>query len=183
MKQYLNRERIALAVSIGLLLLPVIAGGIYVAYKHQWAEGRLAELEPRYARLLGLQSSRAGLASAESEARALLGHYAYPGSQDVSQAGNDAQQRLRSIFSAAGLEVVSSQVLAPKTEKNFDRIPLTVRLEGELAAFQSAFVVLASQSPAILVDGFGVQTIGVVKPDAPQRLASQLSLSVLRVRP
>ena len=111
----------------------------------------------------------------------MLTQYAYPGSMEVTQAGNDAQQRVRGIFTQAGLDLVSSQVLPPKLEKQFDRIPLTVRLEGGLVALQSALVVLSGQSPAILVDGFSVQTVGVVKVDMPQRLAIQFDLSVLRM--
>lgn len=58
----------------------------------------------------------------------MLTQYAYPGSMEVTQAGNDAQQRVRGIFIQAGLDLVSSQVLPPKIRKQFDRIPLTVRL-------------------------------------------------------
>jgi hypothetical protein len=34
----------------------------------------------------------------------------------------------------------------------------------------------------VLIDGVSVQTIGAVKADAPQKLAIQLTLSVLRAR-
>lgn len=183
MKRFLTREKAALCITLLVLLLPLILAGLYVAQKHRWAQDRLAELEPRYARRLGMEVHRDELEKAMTQARSLLTQYAYPASQDVSQAGNDAQQRIRNIFSAAGLEIVSSQVLAPKSEKTFDRIPLSVRTEGQLLALQSALVGLSSQSPAILIEGFNVQTIGAVKADKPQRLGVQFSLSVLREHP
>ena len=64
-----------------------------------------------------------------------------------------------------------------------DKIPLSVRIEGDLIALQSALAVLSSQTPAIIVNGLNVQTMGTVKADAPQRLAGQFDLFVLRARP
>ena len=181
MQKILNRNRAIQVLLLLLLALPLVVAGFYGWQKYQWAQDRMAELEPRYARLLGFESHRAELDLAETRVRAMLTQYAYPGSMEVTQAGNDAQQRVRGIFTQAGLDLVSSQVLPPKLEKQFDRIPLTVRLEGDLVALQSALVVLSGQSPAILVDGFSAQTVGVVKAEMPQRLAIQFDLSVLRM--
>lgn len=183
MKRFLSREKLALIVTLALLAVPLVMAGAYVFQKHRWAQARLAELEPRYARLLGFEANQDELAKTSENARSLLSKFAYPASQDVTQAGNDAQQRVRSIFSAAGLDIVSSQVLPPKQEKSFDRIPVSVRAEGRLLALQTALVGLSSQSPAILIDGFTVQTIGAVRADVPQRLGIQFNLSVLRERP
>ena len=176
-------EKAALAISVLILVLPLALAGWYVVQKHRWAQDRLRELEPRYARMLGMEVHTEDLEKARSEARGLLAQYTYPASRDVSQAGNDAQQRIRNTFSAAGLEIVSSQVLPAKSEKSFDRIPLSVRAEGELLGIQTALVGLSGQSPVILVDGFNIQTIGAVKADKPQRLGVQFNLSVLREQP
>ena len=62
-------------------------------------------------------------------------------------------------------------------------LPARLRSEGELAAIQSAMVVLAGAKPAILVDGFTLQVNGVPKPDVIQRLTGQFNLYVLRGRP
>ena len=100
--------------------------------------------------------------------------------------GRNSQSPVRSGLNnhtRAGLDIVSSQVLAPKSEKTFDRIPLSVRAEGQLLALQSALVGLSSQSPAILIEGLNVQTVGAVRADKPQRLGVQFSLSVLREQP
>ncbi len=183
MKQSLSREKIALTVSLLAVLAVLALAGLYVLQKHNWAQTRMADLEPRYARLLGLQTQQAELAQTAAAAQALLAQQSYPAAQDASQAGNDAQQRIRSIATAAGLEIVSSQVLASKPEKDFDRIPLAVRAEGPLLALQTALVALSGQSPRLVVDGLNVQTIGAVKADVPQRLAIQFSFFVLREHP
>ena len=183
MKRLLSRENAAIVIALIVLMLPLLLASWYVLQKHRWAQDRMAELEPRYARLLGMETHREELEKTATQAKALLTQYAYPASQDVSQAGNDAQQRIRSTLTAAGLEIVSSQVLAPKTEKDFDRIPLSVRAEGQLLGLQTALVGLTSQAPVILVDGYNVQTSGAVRAETPQRLGVQFNLSVLRERP
>lgn len=177
-----SRRQLASVLLAALLLLPVIAAGAYLLHKHQWAAQRLAELEPRYARLLGLEASQAELAQAQRAAQSHLARFAYPSTRDVNQTGAEAQQRLRNIATVAGLTIVSSQLLPAKTEGQFDRIPMVVRLEGELGALQAVLVVLASEAPIIHFDGLSIQTIGAVKPDVPQRLNIEFKLFVLRSR-
>lgn len=183
MKTVFRGHRVPLAIPVFVLLSLFSALGLYYAkIKHDWATERLQEIDQRYARLAGLEASRVELDKAESAARGVLSAIVYPASQDVSQAGNDAQRRIRDIFTKAGLQVVSSQVLAPKIDRMFDRIPVAVRLEGDLVAVQGSLMEFPRLSPKVLVDGITVQTIGAVKADVPQRLAVQLSLSVLRAR-
>jgi len=183
MKQRLGREALVLAATLIVLVAPFVAGGLYVYGKHQWALGRLAEMEPRYARLIGLEAGKDELAQATARAKATLEQYAYPQDKDLSQAGNDTQQRVRDILSAAGLQVGSSQVLPPKADASFDRIQLTVRAEGELAALQGAMIGLSTLKPAIFVDNMTASVMGAPRAEAPQRLAIQMSLSALRIHP
>jgi general secretion pathway protein M len=165
-------------------LLALLAGGAlaYVAAKHRWAQAALAEIEPRYARLLGLQASAGDLDRALGERRTLLGRQAYLSSQDLAVASSDAQQRARELFTKAGLQVASTQILPPKPVEGFDRIPVVLRLEGDLAALQAALVALPAQAPTLFVEGFNVQSVGMPVPDAPYRLNIQVNLFVLRVR-
>lgn len=185
MKSLKSRESLVLLITVLALLLPLALVGYYMLQKHQWAQARLAELEPRYSRLLGLEAQRADLSDALSRAHSARARYVYPAEQDATQAGNAAQQRVRDIFSSAGLLVLSSQVLPPKVEKGFDRIPLTVRTEGELLALQSALAVLSSQVPIIVINELEVQVqggLGGIKEKPEPHLAAQFSLSVLRER-
>lgn len=177
------RHNMVLAGTVLVLLLPLVLLGGYIAQKHQGAEQRLSELEPRHARLLGLESQKIHIDSALLQAQELLSRYVYPPTQDAALTGNAAQQRVRDIFNSAGLQILSSQALPAKTEKGFDRIPLSVRAEGDMLAVQSALAVLNSQSPAIVIDELDIQlqgnlsnTDGKVAP----RLGASFSLSVLR---
>jgi len=183
MKPGMSRGLMTTAAAVVLLALMAVWGGTFTWDAYRKAQGRMGELEPRYARLQGIRAKSKDLESTDANAAALLAQLAYPPTLEVTQAGNDAQQRLRTIFIGAGLEVMSSQVLPAKIEKEFDRIPLSVRLEGELLGLQSALAVLSSETPAIFVEGFSVQAIGAIRPDKAQRLGSQFSMYVLRIRP
>jgi general secretion pathway protein M len=167
-----------------VLLLAALVGlcAFYVRGVHRADTERLETIEPRFARLAGLAADKGQLAAALAATRSSVSRHLYPASREVSQAGNDAQQRARDVFSSAGLEVLSSQVLAVKPGKQFDRIPITVRVEGEYLTFQTALAALPSLSPTLFVDGFNIQSVPGAKPDAPPRLVVQLEMFVLRAR-
>lgn len=174
-------HRIAIALGLGVLVF-VSGATAYVVSRHVWARDRLAELEPRYARLVGLGESGPAIDAALAERRVFLTRHTYPAGQDVAQAGSDALQRARETFSRAGLDVSSTQVLPPKEADGFDRIPVVLRMEGDLAALQGALVVLPIQAPSLFIESFNVQTVGMPKADGPQRLAVQANLFILRAR-
>ncbi len=174
------------ALVLAVALLPVVGGAWYVRNKHAWGQDRLAQIEPRYARLLGLESQRSELEAARLRATELRTQYVYPAASDGTQTGNQAQQKVRDLFSSAGLQVITSQVLPPKEEKGFDRIPLVLRAEGEMLGLQSALAVLGAQQPIIVINELDVQVLGGlanINPKLPPRLSAQFTLSVLRERP
>lgn len=176
-----NPGAVLFALCAALLLAVLAAVGVYVFQKHQWAHARLAELTPRYARIEGLLASQAEITQAQADAQARLARYVYPAAPDANQTGNAAQQRVRDLFTAAGVQIVSSQVLPAKVDKGFDTVPLTVRGEGDLITVQAALAALAEQTPAILLRGIALQTVGAVSADASPRLAAQFELFVLQV--
>lgn len=183
MKSIIGREAATVLITLALLALPLAVVGVYVYQKHQWAEKRLNEVEPRYARLLGLDTNRDALAQAHTKGQALIAQYVYSQEQDTNQTGNAVQQRIRGILVAAGLDIASSQVLPAKEEKGFERIPLSVRAEGEMVALQAGLAGLAAENPAILIDTVLVQGYGAPNKNGVQRLSVQLSLAVLRRHP
>lgn len=179
----INRIVVIQGLTVLLLILPLAAASLYVWNTHQRLQSHLAELAPRYARLAGLVEHQADLKTLEIQANEQLARTAYPSKQDLTQAGNDAQQRIRSLFADSKLDIVSIQVVPPsKDELKFDRIQIALRIEGELSGVQNALALLAVQTPVVLVDNFTLQTIGAVKPASVQRLSGQFNFSVLRVR-
>lgn len=182
-RQFFNRIVWLQALTVLVLLLPMVGIGLFVWSQHQLVQNRLTDLEPRYARLAGLLERQADLKALGKQANEQLAQLSYPATQDVTQAGNDAQQRIRSLFAESKLDIISIQVLPPpKEDAKADRIPINLRVEGDLAGIQNALSSLAHQTPVVLVDSLSLQTIGAVRPASIQRLGGQFNLSVLRVR-
>lgn len=170
-------------LTLMLLMLPLLGVTYVVWVKHQRLQGILADIEPRHARLQGLIARSADFQALEAKASEQVVRQTYPAAQDVTKAGNDAQQRIRSFFSESRLDIISIQVLPPKESGKFDRITINLRVEGELSGMQSALLRLQAQSPVVLLDSMALQTIGAVRPASIQRLGGQFVLSVFRVRP
>ena len=82
MKSIIGREAATVLITLALLALPLAVVGVYVYQKYQWAEKRLNEVEPRYARLLGLDTNRDALAQAHTKGQALIAQYVYSQEQD-----------------------------------------------------------------------------------------------------
>ena len=173
----------ALLMSLLALFMSMMAAfAFYVRNIQQADVERLETIEPRFARLAGLELDKSELISAVNATKNALARHIYSANRDISQAGNDAQQRARDVFSKAGLEVLSSQVLPAKVSKELDRIPITVRVEGEYLALQTALASLPSLSPTLFVEGFNAQNVNGNNPNIPVRLVVQFELFVLRAR-
>jgi general secretion pathway protein M len=169
-----------------LLLAAVVAGAAWAGWlvwtKHQYAAARMADIEPRHARLAGILQRETEFTEQVAEVNQRLNELVYPSSVESQAAGTDAQQRVRQLFASAGLNLASSQVLEPKAEGSFDRIPMTVRLDGDLVALQTALSGLDTLRPVVWIDNMSVQTGAIPRDQAP-RLNISLNLSVLRGRP
>ena len=167
-----------------LLLLGGLVVLVALFYAGQQAEKTLTErlvaAEPVFARQVGLQTAQPDLQKQLDQSAELLSRYVYPSSTDASQAANDAQQRIRGVFSQAGTEVLSLQVLPPKSGPQFDTIPLTIRVEGDLSQLQAAFLTLKSLAPVVYADGFNLQGGAMAADNGVVKVVRQFELFVLR---
>lgn len=182
MIKLINRTAFFQWVSVLLVVVPLLVVGVFVWQKHDWAVSRLAELEPKHARLQGLHGIRAELEAIVREEAALVVKYAYPANMDATQAGNDAQQRIRAAFVDSRNSVESIQVLGSKDVEGFQRIGIVVHIEGVLPDIQESLLKLHAQTPFVLVDTASFQSLGPVRPASVQRLTGVFNFSVLRVR-
>lgn len=182
MKPQLSRIAFLQVLTVILLAVPFVAAAAYVWHRHVLAQSMLADLEPRYARLQGARAMQAELEKSATLAKATMVKHVYPTSLDATKAGNDAQQRIRSVFEDSQVSVESSQVLPPKDVDQFQRIGVSLRVEGNMPAIQEAILKLRDQSPSILIDSLILQNLSPVRPASTPRLAGNFSFSVLRLR-
>lgn len=149
---------------------------------HETAARQIETVEPRHARLQGLGNDKTRLQEATAQVTRDVERHAYAASRDASQAGNDAQQRVRDAFSKSGLDVISIQVLPSRTTRLFDRIPIAMRVEGDLSTMQATLAALPGLAPSLFVESLVVQAANATAGTAP-RVAVEMQLFALRLRP
>jgi len=177
-----RRALISVAVTLAALLAIVLAAGQYVVRKHLWAAQRLEEIEPRYARLMGLRDAGAQLEEELKQARAALPRLGFTADRDAAQVGNDLQQLARRALQTAGLSVTSSQVLAPRGEAGFERVGVSLQAEGALSGVQVALAALQAEAPRMTFDSVLLQSTGRFADDGTPIVSCRLTVAVLRLQ-
>ena len=163
-------------------LLPFLLAAAYVWHVHQSAEARLAELEPRHARLQGITARQSELQAAAQNAAQTVSRYFYPASVDAARAGNEAQQHIRAAFEAGNLSVVSAQVLDPKDSDGFQRIRLVFQVEGTMPDLQAALLKMKAQTPMAIVESLSMQSQGQPRASSHARVTCSFNFIVLRAK-
>ncbi|MGQ8876885.1 type II secretion system protein GspM [Delftia sp. NA_296.1] len=192
--QKLTPRQWLLLGGIGLILIvPLAALGSWVYSKHVWAQEQVETLEPRYARLAGIQEQAQEIQEALEQIETVKALHIYPAEQDSTQTGNAVQQRLRALLDKAGLSVVSSQV-RPSSESEdqsqslgpYERIAVSMTAEGGWPAIQLALLSLRDVSPTVWLDDLQLNLLGNLEsnnPKVPPKLSAQFTFSILRSKP
>ena len=177
-----RRALLSVVVTLGALLVVAVLAGQYVIKKYLWAAGTLEQLEPRYARLLGLRDTGGRLEENLRQLRAVIARLGYPADRDAAQVGNDLQQLARKALQAAGLSVTSSQVLEPRSEAGFERILVSLQGEGPLSGVQLALSALQAERPRIAFENVLLQSAGRTADDGSPVVTCRLTIAVLRLK-
>jgi general secretion pathway protein M len=176
----LRRVLAALLVA-AIVLAPLAIVAAYVYQKHQNAQRMLDELQPRYARLLGLQQQAPALADAAQQAQAALDQRLYGPDADPGATANEALQRARTLLEEAGLGIEASQTSPAQDDGPLlQRIPLTLTAEGDMAAILAGLQKLHTATPAIRVVKLTLRPAGLAPPSSNPKLKLQLNLAVWR---
>lgn len=178
-------EQLWLAVPALVLLCALVLGALWVAGVHTRAKARLAEIEPRHARLAGLLQSDEQLKKAGDALQGNLTQFLHPVDADAGLIGNAVLQRVRELASAQDLRVTSSQVSAPTQDKDhpgFEQVGLSVRLEGDWGQLQRLLAALPRERPVIYSRTVQLLSQGARAPAQAQLVQAQLDLFVLKER-
>jgi general secretion pathway protein M len=177
-----HRARIAVGSTLAIFVALLALAAQYVWSQRAWAVDQLAEVEPRYARLLGLRAADAQLDARLKQARTALTRLGYGSDRDAAQIGNDLQQKVRSALQAAGMTVSSSQVLPVKTETKVDRVSVAAQVEGPLNGLQVALAALQAETPALSIDGLQVQATNKTADSGIPIVSCRITVGVLRLQ-
>lgn len=184
-RSFYRPEQLWLALAAAALLALLVLGALWVAGVHTRAAARLAEIEPRHARLAGLLQNEERVAQAGQALQANLTQFLHPADADAGQIGNSVLQRVRELATRQELRVTSSQATTPAPDRDhpgFERVGLSVRLEGDWARLQGLLAAMPRERPAIYSQSIHLLSLSGGAPGQGQTIQAQLDLFVLKER-
>lgn len=137
-----------LAAAVLALLIAAWTLG-FVVTKYRAATTQIADIDPRYAQLAGMQHNQNAFAQDGERLEANLAEFVYAADQDASQIANTALSQVRELAAQHQLSVTSSQTAAPREEDGFERIGINLRVEGEWDDIVALLGELGAQQPSI----------------------------------
>lgn len=170
-------------ITIFLILAPFAAGGMYVWQKHQAVIEKMAQWEPRHARLQGILAQEAEFATAAQLAQSLLNVFVYPAETDGTKVANEVQQRVKTALEQAGFRVESIQAKEGVESGDFLRLKISARVDGNINHLFKALLVLRDQNPVLMVNGMRFNNEGPLSRASVQRITGQIEFTVLRAKP
>jgi general secretion pathway protein M len=179
-----NRSALIIALTLAipvLLYLYLLLGLLNVRQGYQ---SEIERLEPRIARMQGLQGYEAQLRVSAERVAKRTARLAYPVTNDATTVATSLQSTLRQIVIDAGLSVTNSQVLPPREEGAFEYVGLKLTVSGDLDGLDQTLAAIAEYRPVLLVESLDVLPVRVSrrsKDPAQQKINATLQLLSLRV--
>lgn len=176
------RPVVAVGLSLAVLVAVFCSIGIALFNEYRLAIQELQRIEPRYARLAGLELAAPRLDEALNRMTSIAGGLAYPESIDAASAGAEMQQRLRRLAESTGSTVAGSQIRPVRKDQGGDEVSVVLSLEAGLPALQKLLAALRKERPlvrleAMTLEGARNSPLALVE----QRLLAQLVLSARKV--
>lgn len=140
-----------------LLLACLIAFMVELHGRYQWATSELDDIEPRYARLKGIEGVGGDIVAAVADAEQWLQAFAYPSGEDRARIGTELQQRIRQVGDTHGIGFAGSQILPVREEADFAIVSVRGTMEGEVPAFLAFMSELKELRPPVLFEGLVMQ--------------------------
>lgn len=168
--------------AIFLILILILSVLVMAAWSlRQEGSQRRAELEPRIARLLGVQQHHEQLKQANEAATTQLAGLIYPATVDATMTGTKMQQDVRKAIEKAGMSVVGSRVRAVKVVTGYDEISLDLTVEGDMAALEKTLLEIPKLRPVVVIEETDF------KPkrgrNGPHIVVAKFRLTSLRLQP
>ncbi|NND66996.1 MAG: hypothetical protein HKN19_05350 [Halioglobus sp.] len=145
-------------------------------------------IEPRMARLLGIEQSAEALATAGARADSVLGDVAYLDEADSAANAAAMQQEIRELMTEAGMSIATSQILPAQPDDGYARLRLDITVEGNINQLDEALEALAAARPLVFIESARVKQfrgtgsssyrrhVQSGNPDDPRKLTARLEL-------
>lgn len=174
---------LTLSASLAILALLVVFAWLVLWNLHQANRRDIEDIEPRVARLLGLQQAAKTLAEQSRQADTLLVQLALPASLPTNQAATELMQRLRQIAEKSGLVMQGSQALPIVERGDHQLIPVSITAQGSIDGLVDLLANLQSVRPIIRIERLTVRPLRQRRKDGSpeQVLYFQIQASIARI--
>lgn len=166
-------RRYLLGTLAALLLLVALFA---TAYAWNWRRYRLAleSVEPRLARLLGLELARDRIEAALAAARTQIAPWLHPGGGDPE---TNLRQLVRQLADRSGLATVSLQTATARQGETLPSVRVTLTVTGAWPQVLDLLRALYDQRPLLLVESSLIMREGGTPESAPQNV--RLTVQIL----
>lgn len=170
-----------LLTCVGALLLMVfITFTLNMAMRYQRYQVDIARMMPRMAQLEGIFQAQERINTAVIAVREELAKYVYAPSIDDAALNSEIQNKARSAFAEAGMQVAGSQILPPKPTETFNQLMLDLSATGSLESLEVALHGLKQMRPRLLIDSIRIEPVRSVRDTNTQSVQVNLRLFALR---
>lgn len=173
---------VVLAIALLLALAAVFASELISRYR--WAHETLETIEPRYARVKGLQQIGDDIRTRRVEMDIALERVAHSADVEIGRIGTELQQRIRRIADELEIRVSGSQILPAREENGFVVVTVSGTMDGDTDALGAFLVGLSDENPPIIVEKLLAQAPRPGRRgEVSGRVTFQANMSVLRLLP
>lgn len=178
------RARMAVLLSAVIMFAVVGFFASELLSRYRWANEVIASIEPRYARLIGLEEVGDAVLTSRVRVDVALARVAYPAEIEIGRIGTDLQQRVRRIADEHDIRVSGSQILPLREEKGFVVVTVNGTMDSEVDALGTFLLALADEQPPIVVEKLLVQAPRPGRRgEVNTRVTVQSTMSVIRLLP
>lgn len=176
-----SRAQMSLTITLSVAVGALILANLALWQLHAAQARQLSDIEPRIARLLGVQQALPTIGQALAEVRVEILKEAYPSTNPAAQIGTALQQRVRQILEQAQMVIEGSQTLPPINQPGYEVLPMNITAQGSLEALVTALNRLQEERPRITIQKLSLQPTRGSKGNGGQVLRLEARLSVLRL--
>lgn len=170
-----------LLTAVGILLLVIfIMFTLNMAMRYQRYHADIERMLPRMAQLEGIFQAQERIGSAVTAVTDALAGYLYPPDTDDAALNSEIQNKARSAFADAGMQVAGSQILPPRPTQTFNLFMLDLNVTGSLESLETALHSLEQIRPRLLIDSMRIEPVRSVRDTNTQSVQVSLRLFALR---
>ncbi len=167
----------------GILVLVILVLGVFTAnmyMRYQRYQAEIESMQPRMAQLEGIFKAHERIKTAAADAERELAEYVYPAVNNDATLNSEIQNRARSVFSDAGMQVSGSQILPARPSESVAQLRLDLSATGSLDSLEAALLGLKKSSPQILVENLRIEPVRAVRNNDTQSVQVNVRLFVFR---